>query len=103
MPKNTVLTEEWQLPRYTASGIGAIYTLLPKGLTPFQRKAAARALLRHDVYIDGTHSLLKRDGGLHPSFTALHNIGDGFASAERGEVADLVDETLKDTLNAVSC
>jgi hypothetical protein len=90
-----------QLPPYTASGIGTLYQLLPKSFSRLQRKAAARALLRHDVYADGSHSSSKQPGGLHPSFIALHGIGGGNAADKQSEVIELLGGTLEDTLNAV--
>ena len=89
-------------PRYNASGIGTLYQVLPKSLGCLQRKAAARAILRHDVYADGTHSHLKRPGGLHPSFVALHGVGTGKAAGEQREIVELLQGTLEDALDAVS-
>jgi len=87
--------------RYTASGIGTIYHLLPNSFGPLPRKAAARALLRRDTNIDGTHPQVKREGGLHPSFVALHGVGEGKTADERMEVTELLEGSLADLFDAV--
>lgn len=86
---------------YNPSGIGTLFQALPKSLSYLQRKAAARAILRHDVHVDGTHSNLKRPGGLHPSYIALHGVGSVKAD-DQHEAVELLRDTMRDALDAVS-
>jgi hypothetical protein len=88
-------------PRYTVSGIGTIYHLLPDLFGPLPWKAAARALLQRDTNIDSTHPQVKREGGLHPLFVALHGVGDGKTADERMEVTELLEGSLADLFDAV--
>jgi hypothetical protein len=88
---------------YTASDVGSLYftTSCNAGLSDKARHASARATLRHNVSVDNNHWSVRRKGGLHPMYLALH--GNGEASGrERKETERLLRDTCKDVFDAVS-
>ncbi|KAG1765194.1 hypothetical protein EV702DRAFT_940766, partial [Suillus placidus] len=57
---------------FTMSGLTVLHSSsFAQGFSNNERQAAARALLRHDVHIDGTHYQTRTFGGLHPSYIAF--------------------------------
>ncbi|KAG1862693.1 hypothetical protein F4604DRAFT_1683833 [Suillus subluteus] len=57
------------------SGLAALHrSTFAQGFSNNERRAAARALLRHNVHIDGTHYQTRMLGGLHPSYIAFQPI-----------------------------
>jgi len=92
-------------PSYTASGIYTAHGLSPLaasgGSNQKARLASTRALLRHQLSVDNSHLSVRRDGGLHPMYIALH--GDGKAvGKDRQEIKQVLDESCKDLFDAVS-
>jgi hypothetical protein len=68
-------TEAQNPRRFTMAGLAVLQSsTFAQGFSNNERQAAARALLRHDVHIDGTHYQTRTFGGLHPSYLAFHSI-----------------------------
>jgi hypothetical protein len=88
---------------YTPSSVGALYFTTPNSPSATQsaRQASARAILRHDVSLDNKHLSVRRKGGLHPMYIALHGNGES-DGPERKEITHLLDESRKDIFDAVS-
>ncbi|KAG2744798.1 hypothetical protein P692DRAFT_20743077 [Suillus brevipes Sb2] len=60
--------------RFTMSSLAALHNsarFVP-GFSNNERQAAARALLRHDVHIDGAHYQTRTIGGLHPLYIGFN-------------------------------
>ncbi|KAI5987052.1 hypothetical protein EDD15DRAFT_2150647, partial [Pisolithus albus] len=73
---------------------------LAQGYSNNERQAVARALLRHDAHLDGTHYQTRNLGGLHPSFI-------GFNPAPSPDEAvqskpELIEACLKDVFDAIT-
>jgi hypothetical protein len=64
-----------------------------------ERLATSRALLRYNISGDKQHSAVM--DGLHPMYVALHGSIEA-GQEHRQEVADLLDQSYKDVLDAVS-
>jgi hypothetical protein len=87
---------------YTMSGIAALHTSrFAQGFSNNGRQAAARALLRHDSHIDGTHYQMRTLGGLHPSYVAFNPVVERPATRALTH-EDLVKAGLQDVFDAVS-
>jgi hypothetical protein len=85
------------------SGIAALHTSrFAQGFSNNERQAAARALLRHDSHIDGTHYQMRTFGGLHPSYVAFNPVVEQTDGARALTHEDLVKAGLQDVFDAVS-
>lgn len=62
--------------------------------------AGSRAILRHQISVDNDHLSVRRDGGLHPMYLALH--GGGRGARDTKEIKQLLDDSFKDIIDAVS-
>jgi hypothetical protein len=87
---------------YNSAGVCTLYSLLPRSFTPSARMAASRALLRRGAFQDQKHSLVRKDGGLHPSYLALHGLGGRITKQDQREIRNLLDVSLTDAFDAVS-
>lgn len=102
---STTMKSETEAPgpcRFSMSGLTALHlSTFALGFSNNERQAAARALLRHDVHIDGTHYQTRTHGGLHPSYL-------GFQPAPQLESErtlshkELSEAALQDVFDAVS-
>ncbi|KAG2134540.1 hypothetical protein DEU56DRAFT_738630, partial [Suillus clintonianus] len=63
-------------------------------------QAAARALLRHDVHLDGTHYHTRKPGGLHPSYAAFNS----FPITKQRSLTceELVEASLQDVFDSIA-
>jgi hypothetical protein len=74
---------------------------IARGYSNNECQAVARALLRHNAHVDGTHYQTRTFGGLHPSFVGFNPL----PSADTAPVQsnrELVEASLKDVFDAVS-
>lgn len=88
-------------PRFSLASLAAIYpNSFVEGHSNTERQAAARALLRHNTNIDGTHFHMRKRGGLHPSYIAFNS----YTSADEKSITqeELVEASLQDVFDAVS-
>jgi hypothetical protein len=89
---------------FTMSSLAALCasTFAP-GLTDNERQAAARAVLRHEAHINGTHYQARTRGGLHPSYIGFNQLMNDDDELE-GSLAhkELVKVALQDVFDAVS-
>lgn len=88
-------------PTFTTANLAALLSSgLAQGYSNNERQAVARALLRHDAHLDGTHYLTRTLNGLHPSFVGFNPtpLPDEAAQSKR----ELVGASLKDVFDAVS-
>jgi len=86
---------------YTLPGIGLVYSLISNNsFAPNARLAGARAILRNQVGAQHNPLSVKRKGGLHPMYMALHGPGESDGLA-RKEIRRLLDESCKDIFDAV--
>ncbi|KAG1770134.1 hypothetical protein EV702DRAFT_1202548 [Suillus placidus] len=84
------------------SSIAALHTsTFALGFSNNERQAAARALLRHDAHIDGTHYQTRKLGGLHPSYIGFNATAK--QTHERALSHDaLVEAVLQDMFDALT-
>ena len=69
------------------------------GFSNSERQAAARAMLRHDAYVDGTHYQTRRSGGLHPSYIGFNVLP---VTEERTMThSEFTEATMKDIFDSV--
>lgn len=60
-------------PQFALSSLAAIHSSsFALGFSNAERQAAARAILRHNAHIDGTHYHTQKRGSLHPSHIAFN-------------------------------
>ncbi|KAG1726759.1 hypothetical protein EDB19DRAFT_1603942, partial [Suillus lakei] len=88
---------------FTMSSLATLYhtSTLAQGFSNNERQATARALLRHDAHLDGTHYHTRRPGGLHPAYVAFNRTDS--TSKERSLThTELVEAALKDLFDAVT-
>jgi hypothetical protein len=88
---------------FTMSSLATLYhtSTLAEGFSNNERQAAARALLRHNAHLDGTHYHTRRPGGLHPAYVAFNRTDS--TSKERSLThTELVEAALKNLFDAVS-
>lgn len=99
---NTTMLSATQAARFTMSSIAALHTsTFAQGFGNNERQAAARALLRHDVHINGTHYQTGKLGGLHLSYIGFNPAAK--QTHERALSYDaLVEAALQDMFDAVS-
>ncbi|KAG2149220.1 hypothetical protein DEU56DRAFT_752872 [Suillus clintonianus] len=109
-PKSAVSTASIHLPsqttgqatmKFTIPSIATLHTsTFAQGFSNNEHQVAARALLRHDVRIDGTHYQARQPGGLHPSYFGFS--GTAKQTAERSLThEELLEASLQDVFNAV--
>ena len=81
---------------FTMSGLAALYTsTFAPGFSNNERQAAARAVLRHDAHIDGTHYQTRTLGGLHPSYIGFNWLKNDYDESERTLIhRELIDAAL---------
>ncbi|KIK35331.1 hypothetical protein CY34DRAFT_96298 [Suillus luteus UH-Slu-Lm8-n1] len=87
-------------PRFSLASLAAIYpNSFVEGHSNTERQAAARALLRHNANIDGTHFHTRKRGGLHPSYIAFNS----YTSADEKSITqeELVEASLQDVFDAI--
>ncbi|KAG1899706.1 uncharacterized protein F5891DRAFT_934359, partial [Suillus fuscotomentosus] len=72
-----------------------------QGFSNNERQAATRALLRHDVHIDGTHYQARLPGGLHPSYFAFSSTAKR-TSEKSLTHEELLEASLQDVFDALS-
>lgn len=87
---------------YSPSGIAALASLfsnIPQ-LTPAQRRAAARAILRQSASLEDFNETCRNPGGLDHKFLELHGRG-GSKGREAQEIQQVQNETLRDLLDTV--
>ncbi|KAG1843380.1 hypothetical protein DFJ58DRAFT_731671 [Suillus subalutaceus] len=83
------------------SGLAALHcSTFAQGFSNNQRQAAARALLRHDAHIDGTHYHTKTLCGLHPSYIAFHSNSQELESGRALSPKELVEIAMQDRLDS---
>ncbi|KAG2143102.1 hypothetical protein DEU56DRAFT_733601 [Suillus clintonianus] len=89
--------------RFTMSGLAALYTsTFAPGFSNNERQAAARALLRHDAHIDGTHYQTRRAGGLHPSYLGFNQPTDVNEAERTLTHSELGEAALQDVFDAIT-
>ncbi|KAG1845223.1 hypothetical protein C8R48DRAFT_585607, partial [Suillus tomentosus] len=92
-----------EFSRFTMSGLAALCTpTFAPGFSNNERQAAARALLRHDAHIDGTHYQTRTTGGLHPSYIGFNRSIDGNEMERTLTHSELVDAALQDVFDAIT-
>lgn len=90
------------LPSFTTANLATLLNSgFAQGYSNNECQAAARALLRHDAHLDGTHYQTRTLGRLHQSFV-------GFNPAPLPEETvqskcELVDASIKDLFDAIGC
>ncbi|KAG2121789.1 hypothetical protein BD769DRAFT_1323540, partial [Suillus cothurnatus] len=88
---------------FTISELAALHCLVfAQGFSNNQHQAAARALLRHDTHIDGTHYHTKTLSGLHPSYISFHSNSQELESGRALSPKELVEASLQDIFDAAS-
>jgi hypothetical protein len=62
--------------------------------------SSSRALLKHDVHVDGAHYHTREPGGLHPSYVAFNS----YTSSNERSITqeEIVKAALQDVFDAVS-
>ncbi|KAG2126224.1 hypothetical protein DEU56DRAFT_758971 [Suillus clintonianus] len=84
------------------SGLAALHcSTFAQGFSNNERQAAARALLRHDVQIDGTHYQTKTFAGLHPSYIAFQPIQQHESERTLSQ-KELCEAALQDVFDAIT-
>ncbi|KAG1827854.1 hypothetical protein DFJ58DRAFT_644389, partial [Suillus subalutaceus] len=86
---------------FTIPSLAALHMLtFAQGFSNNERQAAARALLRHNAHIDGTHYHTRKPAGLHLAYVAFNNETNG---KERTLThIELVEAALQDLFDAVT-
>ncbi|KAG0708286.1 hypothetical protein DFH29DRAFT_774834, partial [Suillus ampliporus] len=71
-----------------------------RGFSNAERQAAARAILRHNAHIDGTHYHTRKPGGLHP----LHIAFNSYTSSDEPTITQeaFADATLQDVFDTLA-
>lgn len=85
---------------FSVQNIAALYSsVFAESLSNSERQAAARALLRHDAHLDGTHYHTRKPGGLHLSYAAFNS----FATTKECSLTheELVEASLQDLFDLV--
>ncbi|KAG2336947.1 hypothetical protein BDR05DRAFT_952979 [Suillus weaverae] len=86
---------------FTIASVAALYSSsFAPGHSNSERQAAARTLLRHDSYLDGTHYHTRTPAGLHPSYIAFN---EALASPDKRMITheEFVEAALQDIFDAV--
>lgn len=87
---------------FTIASVAALHSSsFAPGYSNSERQAAARALLRHDSHLDGTHYHTRTPAGLHPSYIAFNK---ALASPDKRMITheEFVEAALQDIFDAVS-
>ncbi|KAG1722923.1 uncharacterized protein EDB91DRAFT_1037364, partial [Suillus paluster] len=86
---------------FSIHNIGALYCSgFAEGFSNSERQAAARALLRHDAHLDGTHYQTRRPNGLHPSYVVFNSF---VKTKERSISCDeFVEASLQDLFDSIT-
>ncbi|KAG1783911.1 hypothetical protein EV702DRAFT_945406, partial [Suillus placidus] len=88
--------------RFTMSGLAALHgSNFAQGFSNNECQAAARALLRHDVQIDGTHYQTKTFDGLHPSYIAFQPVQQPESERTLSQ-KELCEAALQDVFDAIT-
>lgn len=89
-------------PRFTLAGLAALYSNsnFALGFSNAERQAAARALLKNESHLDGTHYQMRTLGGLHPAYVAFNKI-PSFMERQSLTHEDFVEAGLGDVFDAV--
>src|SRR6267154_5050412 len=85
---------------FSVQNIAALYvSAFAESYSNSEHQAAAHALLRHDVHLDGTHYHTRKPGGLHPSYAAFNS----FATTKERSLTceELVEASLQDVFDSV--
>jgi hypothetical protein len=88
-------------PRFSISSLAALHSSsFATGFSNGERQAAGRALLKHDVHIDGAHYHTRKPCGLHPSYVAFNS----YTSSNERSITqeEIVKAALQDVFDAVS-
>ncbi|KAG1891631.1 uncharacterized protein F5891DRAFT_922502, partial [Suillus fuscotomentosus] len=72
-----------------------------QGFSNNECQAAARALLRHDVHVDGSHYQTRTHRGLHPSYVAFNPLVEQTDKKTLTQ-DDLVEAGLQDVFDVIS-
>ncbi|KIM63446.1 hypothetical protein SCLCIDRAFT_24338 [Scleroderma citrinum Foug A] len=87
--------------RFTLENVAAVYSKFKASFSNNERQVAARALLRHNIHVDGTHYQAKSPGGLHSCYVGLPS-----SSSDDEEHtlfrAEIVQASLKDIFDAIA-
>ncbi|KAG1733402.1 uncharacterized protein EDB91DRAFT_1057459 [Suillus paluster] len=88
--------------KFTIPSIATLHTsTFAQGFNNNKCQAATRALLRHDVHINGTHYQARQPGGLHPLYFSLS--GTTKRTGERSLThKELLEALLQDVFDAAS-
>ncbi|KAG1733399.1 uncharacterized protein EDB91DRAFT_1084453 [Suillus paluster] len=94
-----------RIGRFNMTGLTALYhtSTFAAGFSNNERQAAARALLRHDAHIDGSHYQTRMLGGLHPSYISF-NQSSNVNKAEEWSLthSKLLDAATQDVFDALT-
>jgi hypothetical protein len=97
-----VMDKPAQVPaRFSMSSLAALHlSSFAQGFSNGERQAAARALLKHEAHVDGTHYHTRKPGGLHPSHIAFNS----YTSSNEPSITqeDFLNAALQDLFDAVS-
>lgn len=96
-----VMDKPAQVARFSLSSLAALHSSsFAQGFSNGERQAAARALLKHEAHVDGTHYHTRKPGGLHPSHIAFNS----YTSSNERSITqeDFLDAALQDLFDAVS-
>ncbi|KAG1835967.1 hypothetical protein DFJ58DRAFT_735336 [Suillus subalutaceus] len=88
-------------PRFSMSSLAALHSSsFAQGFGNAEQQSAARALLRHDAHIDGSHYHTRKPSGLHPSNVAFNS----YTSADEQSVTqeEFMNEALQDVFDAIT-
>lgn len=100
MPKHAPRPET-TTSSFNASSIAAVCSSFFSypGLSLSEKRAAARAILRHNIHIDASPRAIP-NGELDPRYRDIHGIGDA-RGIELGEINAVTSEVFRDVLDAV--
>ncbi|KAG1771090.1 hypothetical protein EV702DRAFT_928738, partial [Suillus placidus] len=88
---------------FTLAGTAALYSNpnFVLGFSNTDRQAAARALLRSQLHLDGTHYQTRMPSGLHPAYIAFN---DTLTSTEKRSITheEFVKAALEDVFNVLT-
>lgn len=102
-PTTSKQRSELKALSFNAPSIATLASSLidPKlGFSQSEKRAAARALLRHNIHLDG-RARPTEPGGLDPRYRDLHGEGNA-VGIEFDEIKAVGSETFRDLLDAVS-
>jgi len=90
-----------RFPSFTTANLAILLDSggFAQGYSNNERQAAARALLRHDAHLNGTHYQTRTPGRLHQSFVGFNPTPLPEETAQLK--CELVDVSIKDLFDAV--